>query len=188
MHVVITHRRAQLVSIGLLAFGSAMVGMSVTNAWGVTEAMIVVALGVAASAAVIDLRTGRIPNRLVSMAGVPSLVVVIVAFADARGSEAIASVCLGVAAFAGPVLMVHLVSPPAIGFGDVKLATALGAVLGLVGPGLGLLALCIASAVTAGAGLLGRHRALPFGPGLVAGAVTALLIAERFGEGALQWR
>lgn len=188
MHVVTTHRRVQPVSLGLLACGGAVVAMSVTGVWGAPGAVIVLALGIAACAAVVDMRTGRLPNRLVGLAAVPTLAVAGVAFGNGRGLEAVSSVVLGALAFAGPMFVVHLVSPSAIGFGDVKLAAALGVTLGLIEPALGLLALCIASAVTALVGLLGRHKTLAFGPGLVAGAIAALLIAAQLGEGALQWQ
>ena len=188
MHVVMTHKRAQPVSIGLLAFGGVVVAITVTRVWGATGAAIVLAFVIASCAAVVDMRIGRLPNRLVGLTGVPTLAVVGAALDNGRGLEAVSSVTLGAVAFAGPMFVVHLVSPSAIGFGDVKLAAALGAALGLIEPGLGLLALCIASAVTAIAGLLGRHKTLAFGPGLVTGAVVALLIAAHLGEGALQWQ
>lgn len=188
MHLVMTHKRAQPASTGLLALGGVAGVTLAAGAWGATGAMMAVALAVATSAAVIDMRTGRIPNGLVILAGVPTLAVVLVAIADGRGAELVGSVALGVAAFAGPVFAVHLVSPSAIGFGDVKLAAALGAALGLIEPGLGLLALCIAAAITAAVGLVGRRRVLPFGPGLVFGAVMALVVAGQLGEATLQWQ
>ncbi len=188
MHVVTTHKRAQPASIGLLALGGVVGLMLAAGMWGATGAMMAVAVGVASWAAVIDIRTGRIPNGLVILAGAPTLAVLLAAIANGRGAEVIGSVALGSAAFAGPILVVHLVSPQAIGFGDVKLAAALGAALGLIEPGLGLLALCIAAAVTAAVGMVGRHRMLPFGPGLVLGSITALLIAGQLGEAALQWQ
>lgn len=188
MHVVMTHKRAQPAVMGLLALGGVVGVLLATSVWGAAGAMMAVAVGVATAAAVIDMRTGRIPNGLVVFAGAPTLAVVLVAIAHGRGAEVIGSVTLGIAAFAGPVFVVHLVSPPAIGFGDVKLAAALGAALGLIEPGLGLLALCIAAATTAAVGLVGRHRMLPFGPGLVLGAIMALVIAGQLGEVALEWQ
>ena len=62
------------------------------------------------------------------------------------------------------------------------------AALGLVEPRLGLLALCLAAAVTAAVGVARRRSTLPFGPGLVLGAVMALLIAGQLGEEALRWQ
>ena len=184
MHVVTIRERAQP------AVGSALVGtlgvVSTAGVWGPIAASILVTIALATWAATIDARSGRIPNDLVMLAGVPTLIVLLVAIGRGTGVEVFGSVLLGAVAFAGPIFMLHVVSPSAIGFGDVKLAAALGAALGLVEPGLGLLALCIGSAVTTVVALLGRRRTLAFGPGLVFGTVAALLLAARLGEAGLR--
>jgi len=94
----------------------------------------------------------------------------------------------GAAILAGPLLVAHLASPAAMGFGDVKLAVALGAALGLVDPTLGVVALCVASATTAVAGIALRRGALPFGPGLVVGTTAAFALASAWTERRLPWR
>lgn len=72
-----------------------------------------------------------------------------------------------------------------MGFGDVKLAPILGAVLGWVGIASALVGLMAAFAIGAvvGIGLMaarraGRRSALPFGPFLFVGALLGLLVGE----------
>lgn len=135
------------------------------------------ALAAGAAAASVDLRTRRLPNRMVALtAGMAGIGVVVASLEDAPASAIGAG--LGALGFAGPLLVTHLVTPGAIGFGDVKLAGALGIALGLVDPRLGLLALCIASGTTAAAGIAARRNALPLGPGLVVGSLLAVALAE----------
>ena len=138
--------------------------------------MLVPAAAVAAS----DWRTHRVPNLLVSFALVPALVAVLLV--DYR-MHLLASVVLGAAVMAVPLLVVHLAAPAAMGFGDVKLAAALGAALGVWDPTLGVPALAVAAGLTLLAAAWTRRAAMPFAPGLVTGAAAALAL------GALEaWR
>jgi len=84
----------------------------------------------------------------------------------------------GALAMTFPVLVLHLVSPRSMGFGDVKAAGVLGAALGTVDWRLGLVALAIAAVAGAAAGIAGRQRTIAFGPFLVAGAWISLLAHE----------
>jgi leader peptidase (prepilin peptidase) / N-methyltransferase len=69
--------------------------------------------------------------------------------------------------------------PIAMGFGDVKLAGVLGALLGPGAFAVALAVAVVAGAVIGGiARLRGGDRAIPFGPYLVAGAAAAWAIAE----------
>ena len=75
----------------------------------------------------------------------------------------------------GPLLVVHLISPTAMGFGDVKAAFVLGAAVGLVDWRLGLTTLAVAAGLTAVVGLLRNAPAVPLGPGLVGAAALSLV-------------
>jgi leader peptidase (prepilin peptidase)/N-methyltransferase len=74
--------------------------------------------------------------------------------------------------------------PVAMGFGDVKLAAVLGAMLGWK---VVLVAIMLAFIIGAVAGVIGRllggGRVVPFGPSLVIGGVLALFI----GQPLMQW-
>jgi leader peptidase (prepilin peptidase)/N-methyltransferase len=136
-------------------------------------------------AALVDLRQRRLPDRLVILAALPSVVA-------AAAFGAVVPAVLGALVFAGPLVLVHLVSPSAMGFGDVKFAAALGLAIGLFDPTWSLVALCVASGIAAVAGVIRSAPSLPFGPGLLAGAVAAVVASAAFpgtlSEGRLPWR
>ncbi|MEU3740527.1 A24 family peptidase [Streptomyces sp. NPDC032198] len=89
----------------------------------------------------------------------------------------------GALALGGAYFVLFLISPNGMGFGDVKLALGLGAVLGWYGWGavvLGTFAGFLLAALY-GTGLViarraGRKTAIPFGPFLIGGAFVGLLI------------
>jgi leader peptidase (prepilin peptidase)/N-methyltransferase len=123
--------------------------------------------------AAIDWRTHRVPNLLVTMTFVPALVAVLIT--DDR-IHLLTSVASGALVMAVPLLLVHLVAPAAMGFGDVKLAAALGAGIGVLAPKLAVPALAAACGVTLLAAAWRQRPSLPFAPGLVLGSATALAI------------
>lgn len=154
------------------------------------EVVAYVVLAVASIAlTVIDIRTRRLPDRIV----LPTFVVLLLLFAGASVSSADTSALLraliGAAAMMALYLLISLLSGGGMGFGDVKLA----AVLGLATAWVGWDALVIG---TAAAFLLGgflalillvlrradRRSAVPFGPWMLAGAWLGIL------AGPMIWR
>ncbi|MEU6681362.1 A24 family peptidase [Streptomyces sp. NPDC046925] len=86
-------------------------------------------------------------------------------------------------ALGGAYFVLFLISPNGMGFGDVKLALSLGAVLGWYGWGavlLGTFAGFLLAALYGGflviARRAGRKTAIPFGPFLIGGAFLGLLV------------
>jgi leader peptidase (prepilin peptidase)/N-methyltransferase len=151
--------------------------------WELPAFCILMAGLVAVSA--IDLDCRRIPTRILRVtaaAGVPFLLVAAAIDADPWPAVRIVA---GAAGAYGVLLVVHLVSPRGMGFGDVRLAGLLGAFLGWLSLGhvpLGLMAGFLYGSVV-GVGVLvarrgDRRTALPFGPFLALGAVTAILAGE----------
>lgn len=131
-----------------------------------------VTVGALVPAAAVDVRERRLPDRLVAFGGLVLLTATI-----ATGSVAVNAMIAGVAALAGPILVLHLVSPAAMGFGDVKLAVVLGAAIGTEDWRMALAALCLASAFGAALGLLRRSHTVAFGAHLVASSAVVLLAA-----------
>jgi leader peptidase (prepilin peptidase)/N-methyltransferase len=171
---------ALFVVVSLVAIGSVWLDLDVVA--------VGLALSLAASAAVVDLRTARIPDRLVVTSLAPVVAVLVFAAATGRAGSAIAGVAVGMLLLAGPLVVIHLLAPAAMGFGDVKLAASLGGVLGLIEPRAAVLALCVASGLTGVVGLVVGRRTLPFGPGLVVGAVVTLFVVWYTGGASLRWR
>ena len=121
-------------------------------------------------AAVVDIRTRRLPDRLLLRAA--AVVLVVAAYRLGDGSMLMAA---GAAVFALPLLLAHLVDPAGLGFGDVKLAVVLGALVGIIDWRLAPIALGLACLAALAWAALKRVRSLPFGPPLVGGAAVAFL-------------
>ncbi len=129
-------------------------------------------VGALVPAAVVDVRERRLPDRLVAFGGL-----VLLAATIATGTVAASSSIAGVAALAAPILALHLVSPAAMGFGDVKLAVVLGAAIGTLDWQLALGVLCLAAAFGAALGLLRGSDTVAFGAHLVAASAVVVLAA-----------
>lgn len=91
---------------------------------------------------VYDIRERRLPNWL-TMPG--ALAILLVAMVGGRGVPALS----GAIGLAGLYLVVHLISPPAMGAGDVKLAAGVGALTGAFGFDVWTLAAVAAPLLTA---------------------------------------
>ena len=136
----------------------------------VTFAGVGVAFVPLVQAAVVDIRTRRLPDRLLARAAV-----MVLAVAAYRLGDVSVLMAAGAAAFALPLLLAHLVDPAGLGFGDVKLALVLGALVGVIDWRLAPLALGLACLSALAWAALKRVRSLPFGPPLVGGAAVAFL-------------
>jgi leader peptidase (prepilin peptidase) / N-methyltransferase len=144
-------------------------------------------LVLAAAAAVlvpVDLRHRLLPDRVVLPATALAAVLLAVDAAATGHWEGLVRALLGGAVSFGVGLVMVLVSPAGLGFGDVKLAGLLGLLLGRLGWPVLLLGFLLGFVVQAllGVALLtlrraGRRTELPFGPALVAGCLAAALLA-----------
>ncbi len=131
------------------------------------------------TAALVDWHQRRLPDAIVQAAATV-FVLACLAANTAGTSSSPAGIALGLAVFGGPLLILHLASPRSMGFGDVKSAAVLGMAIGAVDWGLAAWALAAAAASTAVVGIASRRSTLPLGPGLVAGALSAVLAAAVF--------
>ena len=139
------------------------------------------ALGVAL--ALIDLDVRRLPNVIV-LPSYPVLAVLLVVASVGSGDWwALARAGMGAAALFGFYLLLVLVYPAGMGWGDVKLSGLLGAVMGYVGWAalvVGAFAGFFFGAVVAIIAMLlgraGRKSALPFGPFMIIGAAFGIVL------------
>ncbi|MFF3895071.1 prepilin peptidase [Streptomyces sp. NPDC001812] len=133
--------------------------------------------------AVVDLRVQRLPDPLtLPFAGAALALLGLVALVPERAGQWTTAL-LGALALGAGYLVLFLVNPGGMGFGDVKLALGAGAVLGWYGwptVMLGTFAGFLSGALYGGALVVarraGRRTAIPFGPFLIAGAFAGLLI------------
>jgi leader peptidase (prepilin peptidase)/N-methyltransferase len=137
--------------------------------------------------AAIDARTKIIPNRLVypALAGYAVAIPVIDAI---DGRLSVAHAAIGLAAYGGGLLVLHLIAPSAMGMGDVKLAALIGLVIGavrLTAVWTAALAGVFAGGVGAVVALtllrMSRSQSIPYGPFLAAGGILAALLVTRLG-------
>ncbi len=170
-----------------LATGALFVGIALRHPDWWVAALLAPFLGILLALSVIDIRTKKLPNKIVY----PSLVVVAVFLVVARlagGGIDLAGAAIGFAAYGGGLLVIAFISPGGMGMGDVKLAALIGLALGALGlryvavaAGLGILLGGVGAIVAL---LLGRARkhALPFGPFLAAGAALAAFVGPQVAD------
>ncbi|MDV3124876.1 A24 family peptidase [Mycobacterium sp. 21AC1] len=119
-----------------------------------------------------DIAQRRLPNWLT----VPGAVVILgTAALTGRGGAAMA----GAGALAALYLVVHLVSPGAMGAGDVKLAVGVGALTGAFGVDVWVLAALGAPLLTAAVALGAAWRGVPtvpHGPSMCAASAAAVAL------------
>jgi leader peptidase (prepilin peptidase)/N-methyltransferase len=164
-----------------LLFGAAAVRIGVD--WALPAYLVFFATLLAIS--VIDFQLQIIPNRIVYPAiflSIPLLALAALAENDfSRLGRALAGAAL---AWFG-LLLIHLVSPSGMGFGDVRLAFLLGLFLGwlsyshvLSGLFLGFLLVAVIGVILVVLRLRSRTDHVPFGPFLAAGAALAVLVGD----------
>jgi prepilin signal peptidase PulO-like enzyme (type II secretory pathway) len=168
----------------LLGLAAAVVG------WSAALVPVSVLVTGLVAVSVTDLVTMRIPTRFVRLT-FGGLVIALVGVAVAEGpTDRLVGAVVGVVAFGGVLLVLHLVSPRSLGFGDVRLGALLGAAVGwsawradhpVLAPVQGVMvALLLAGLVGVAVGLVllvvrRRDLPFPFGPALAIGGLAVFL-------------
>lgn len=131
----------------------------------------------------VDVAVHRLPDPLTLPLAAAAVVLLGCAGALPGAAGSWRSALLGGAALAGAYLLLFLIHPAGMGFGDVKLALSLGVALGWYGRGVWVAGAFLGFLYGAvyGLGLLlrgraGRRTAFPFGPFMAAGALTGVLL------------
>ena len=141
--------------------------------------------GAGVALAVIDFDCRRLPNAIVY----PSYVVIAVLLTLSAGLtsdwDALLRAAIGGATLFGFYLALAIAYPAGMGFGDVKLSGILGALLAylswsalVIGAFAGFLFGAVVGVGVMIAGRGGRKTALPFGPFMIAGVLTAIFAAQ----------
>lgn len=137
--------------------------------------------------AVVDIRTRRLPDAI-TLPSYPLGLALLGGAAPfvAQGWTRFVYAVIGLAVLYVCYLMLFLIYPRGMGFGDVKLAGILGLYLGwlgldvlFVGAFLGFLLGGAYGLVAVLAGRATRKTAIPFGPFMIAGALLGVLVGDR---------
>jgi leader peptidase (prepilin peptidase)/N-methyltransferase len=142
----------------------------------------------------IDIDTKRLPDRLVFPAFLSTYALLLAAaLVDNRAGD-FGRATIGAAVGFGALLLVHLVRPDGMGFGDVKLAALCGLVLGWQGVAdviLGLYFGFVLGALIGGTMLVTkraeRGKTIPFGPFLAAGTLIFVIGLGPLADVARDW-
>ncbi|WP_314223452.1 A24 family peptidase [Streptomyces zaehneri] len=133
--------------------------------------------------AAVDLRVRRLPDPLTLPLAAAALALLGPAALLPEHAGDWTTALLGALALGAGYLVLHLVNPGGMAYGDVKLALSVGAVLGWYGWAtvmLGTFAAFLLGALYGGAlavvGRAGRKTLIAFGPFMLAGAFAGLLI------------
>ncbi|MEU2929582.1 A24 family peptidase [Streptomyces sp. NPDC007251] len=133
--------------------------------------------------AVVDLRVRRLPDPLTLPLAAAALALLGLAALLPEHAGHWPTALYGALALGAGNCALYLVNPGGMGFGDVKLAVGMGAVLGwygwptvLLGAFAGFLLGALYGAALVLARRASRKTAVPFGPFLLAGALAGLLI------------
>lgn len=138
----------------------------------------------------IDLDTLRLPDRIVAPLLVVSIPLIVVTSLLQQDAARIRFAIVGGAFYFVFLLVVHLIIPRGMGFGDVKLAAVMGMYVGWLAPSvvgavsLTLYAMMIGFLVGSVAGVVvfafrRKSRAIPFGPFLALGTIVVIIFSEQ---------
>jgi leader peptidase (prepilin peptidase)/N-methyltransferase len=149
--------------------------------WELPAFLYLAAVGVAL--AFIDIDVRRLPNVLTLPSYAVGAVLLTAAALAEHDPGRMTQALIGMCVLYGVYFTLMLLKPGGMGFGDVKLAGVLGLFLGFLGWGplavgafLAFLLGGIGGLVLMTLGNAGRRTKIPFGPYMIAGALTAVLV------------
>lgn len=143
---------------------------------------VLLAMVAATAAALVDAASQRLPDAIVLRAYIPVLVAVGAAAALERQTWVLAAAVAGMSALWLFYLVLTLINPTGMGWGDVKLAGLLGVVLGLMGLRAALFGAGLGFLLAAGYALIvlavrrrRRTETFPLGPFMVIGVAAGII-------------
>lgn len=136
---------------------------------------------------VIDVRTYRLPRRIIYLAGALGLPWLMIDVTVAREPTRLVTMAVGSLGALVAFGLLYVAARGGFGDGDVRLAALLGAYLGFVGLDhvvvglfLGFVLASVVGVALIAVGKAGRRTALPFGPFMALGAVVTLMGGQAF--------
>ena len=175
------------VSVPITEIATGLLFAVVTWTLGLTWTLPAFLVFVVASAALTltDLAAKRLPNRIVFPADVIGAALLVAGSVLDGEPGRLIDAGIGAIAYSGLLLIIHLVVPRGLGFGDVKLAVLLGMFLGYLGIGhvaLGFFLVYLfggaISVVLVVTKIRSMKDAIPFGPYMMAAALVTILYGE----------
>lgn len=129
--------------------------------------------------AIADWREHRLPNRLVGALFALAIATLAVESLATSNAQMFVDAMAGAVIFGGPCLILHLISPRLMGFGDVKLAAVAGVWIGCHDALSGFAALALAFILALPESLWrmrrSANRELAFGPYLIAASIVTII-------------
>jgi len=171
-------RLAAWAAVASVVFG-ALVGLGVGWTWGLVMWVPLVPVGVAL--AVVDWRTRLLPTYVVRPTTIVLVLLALVGWAVTRDTDALVRALIGGLIALVFFFLCFFIYPRGLGFGDVRLAGALGVALGWLGWGewlVGLYSGFLLGGVIGGLLAVFKvvdRKGVPFGPFMLLGAVVGLL-------------
>lgn len=169
-------RVSVLYPLGEAAMGLLTVAVVARFGWSSATIIGLLLASLCVIVSVSDLRTMRIPNKVLLFFA-PVLVLACLLLPDEGRGIPWWSHLLGAAEGGGILLIIAFLSRGGMGLGDVKLFALLGWTIGLVQAPLALLAACLIGTIVGVAliasGVVKRKQPIPFGPFLALGALLA---------------
>lgn len=162
----------------------ALIGASVGLSWSLLFLVPLVPVGVAL--ALVDWRTRLLPTRIIAPTYLVLVPLVIIAALASGEPRLLLRAALGWALMGGIYLLLWLIHPAGMGYGDVRLSGILGIVLGYLGWGQlalggwsGFLLGGLGGVVLVALRLIDR-RHNPFGPWMLIGALVGIVAGPAF--------
>ncbi len=167
---------------GLIA---GLIGAALGQDWSLLFLLPLVPVGFALG--LIDWRTRLLPTRIIAPTYVVLVPLVVLAALLAGDPRLLIGAAVGWLVMGGYYLLMWVIYPPGVGYGDVRLSGILGIVLGYLGWGplalgsfAGLLLGGLGSLVLVALRLIDKQEN-PFGPWMLIGALVGIILGPAFG-------
>jgi leader peptidase (prepilin peptidase) / N-methyltransferase len=184
-HAPISGRYALVEATTAVLFG--VLGARFAGSWALPAYLVFTSVLIVLAG--IDIDTFTLPRRLIYWGGAVGAALLTFAALAAGQPGRLEDAALGALGAFGFLLLLHLASPRAMGFGDVRLAGLIGlhlGWLGLIRVPTGLFVGFLLGAVVGGLSLVLRganlRTKIPFGPFLAAGAFVAVVAGQPLGN------